>query len=226
MDAHTHAWNHGAEGPTDDPDINRLRAKSQRNFLTTLFLSQGIPMLLGGDEIGRTQQGNDNAYSQDNEISWFDWENADEDLLIFTQRLISFSKEHPAFHQQHWFEGRSIRGTGLEDIVWFTNEGEEIPDERWNEDRVKALAVFLNGKTIRMVDAHGNAVTDDSFYLMLNGTSDPLTFVIPPTLDPLKQWLKVIDTEANHVDEDGEIVQAGEEIELTGHSMVVLRYDN
>jgi isoamylase len=224
MDPHTHAWNHGVEGTTDDPEINRLRARDQRNFLTTLFLSQGIPMLLGGDEIGRTQQGNDNAYSQDNEISWFDWEDADEELLVFTQRLISFSKEHPAFHQQDWFEGRSIRGTGLEDIVWFTPEGEEMPDERWEGHELKALAVFLNGEAIRMVDSHGNPITDDSFYLMLNGTLDPLTFVIPE-LNHLKQWVKVIDTLADRVDEDGEVLQAGAEIELAGHVMVVLRYD-
>jgi isoamylase len=225
LDPHTHAWNHGVEGPTADLDINRLRTQNQRNFLTTLFLSQGIPMLLGGDEIGRTQQGNDNAYCQDNDISWFDWENADEDLLVFTQRLISFRKEHPAFHQQNWFEGRSIRGTGLEDIVWFTHQGEEMPNDHWAGDGVKALAVFLNGMTIRMIDAQGNTITDDSFYLMLNGTLDPLTFVLP-TLNHLKQWIKVIDTTAGSVDENGDTVQAGEEIELEGHSIVVLRYDN
>jgi isoamylase len=225
LDPHTHAWNHGVEGPTEDPEINRLRAQNQRNFLTTLFLSQGIPMLLGGDEIGRTQQGNDNAYCQDNEISWFDWENADEDLLVFTQRLIPFSKGHPAFHQQDWFEGRSIRGTGLEDIVWFTHQGEEMPNERWGGDGVKALAVFINGKTIRIVDSQGNRITDDSFYLMLNATFEPLTFVMP-MLDPLKEWVKVFDTEANRLDEDGEIVQAGDEIKLKGHAIVVLRYDN
>jgi isoamylase len=225
MDPHTHAWNHGVEGPTDDPDINRLRARDQRNFLATLFLSQGIPMLLGGDEIGRTQHGNDNAYPQDNEISWFDWENADEELLIFTQRLISFSREHPAFHQRHWFEGRPIRGTGLGDIVWFTPEGDETPDEHWEREGVKALAVFLNGETIDMIDDHGNRVTDDSFYLMLNGTLDRLTFVLP-ALGHIERWVKVVDTERGSVDEDGETAYAGEEIELTGHAMLVWRHDD
>ena len=225
IDPHTHAWNHGVEGPTDDPDVNRLREQDQRNFLSTLFLSQGIPMLLGGDEIGRTQQGNDNAYCQDNEISWFDWKNADENLLVFTQRLISFRKEHPVFHQRRWFEGRSIRGTGLEDIVWFTPEGKEMPDERWIRAGEKALGVFLNGSTIDMVDEYGNSMSDDSFYLMLNGTLDPLTFLLPK-LNDLEEWVKVIDTEANMVEEDGETIRAGEEIKLSGHAMVVLRHAN
>jgi isoamylase len=224
MDPHTHAWNHGVEGPTDDPEIKASRARDQRNFLTTLFLSQGVPMLLGGDEIGRTQQGNDNAYCQDNELSWFDWEHADEDLLVFTQRLIAFSKEHPVFHQRHWFEGRSIRGTGLGDIVWFTHEGEEMPDERWNSEGVKALAIFLNGQSVNTIDAQGNRMRDDSFYLMLNATLDPLTFVLP-NLNELKEWVKVIDTGADSVDEDGERISAGAEIELIGHSIVVFRHD-
>ena len=147
-ESHNRSWNCGAEGPTDDPGVNALRARQQRNILTTLFLSQGIPMLLGGDEIGRTQRGNNNAYCQDNEISWFDWEHVDEELLEFTRRLIHLQAGHPAFRRRRWFKGRPVRGAGVGDIAWFRPDGEEMVDEDWQQTHTKSFAVFLNGDAL------------------------------------------------------------------------------
>ena len=142
---HNRSWNHGVEGPTDDPAINALRARQQRNFLATLLLSQGVPMLLAGDEIGRTQQGNNNAYCQDNELSWIDWEHADSDLLYFTVSLLAFRRAHPVFRRRRWFEGRPLTARDVRDIAWFTPAGVEMSEEDWNVGFAKSLMVFLNG---------------------------------------------------------------------------------
>jgi glycogen operon protein len=131
-DNHSRSWNHGAVGPTDDPGINALRARQQRNFLTGLFLSQGVPMLVAGDEIGRTQHGNNNAYCQDNEISWLDWESADTGLLYFTVSLLAFRRAHPVFRRRRWFQGRPLHGKEVRDIAWFTPGGQEMSDDDWN----------------------------------------------------------------------------------------------
>src|SRR5918994_759074 len=142
------SWNCGAEGPTDDPAVNALRARQQRNFLATLLLSQGVPMLLGGDELGRTQNGNNNAWCQDNERSWFDWANADAGLLHFTERLIRFRHRHPVFCRRRWFQGRPIHGTGVSDIGWFTPGGHEMSEHDWQATFCRSLGVFLNGSAI------------------------------------------------------------------------------
>src|SRR5690606_13481311 len=126
---HNRSWNCGAEGPTEDAEINALRAQQKRNFLTTLLLSQGVPMLLAGDEVGRTQQGNNNAYCQDNEISWLHWDQMDEELLRFTRKLIAMRRDHPTFCRRKWFTGQRIKGIGVEDIAWFLPDGREMPDE-------------------------------------------------------------------------------------------------
>ncbi|PYR61161.1 MAG: glycogen debranching enzyme GlgX, partial [Acidobacteria bacterium] len=144
-ESHNRSWNCGAEGPTDDPNVNALRNRQLRNFLVTLFLSQGVPMLCGGDEIGRTQQGNNNAYCQDNPISWYDWEKADSHLLRFTQQVIRMRQKHPVFCRRRWFQGQPIRGSQVSDIGWFTPGGAEMSDQDWQAGFAKSLGVFLNG---------------------------------------------------------------------------------
>ncbi len=190
---HNRSWNCGAEGETDDRAIIKLRAKQKRNFLTTLFLSQGIPMLVAGDELGRTQNGNNNAYCQDNETSWVDWENTDRHLLSFTQKLIAFRKQHPVFCRRKWFQGRAVKGRGLEDISWFLPEGSEMTDSHWQHDFAKSLGVFLNGKRIHSRDSKGRQALDDSFYIIFNAHHEPLEFRLPP-VDYAKSWYVVLDT--------------------------------
>jgi isoamylase len=173
------SWNHGAEGPTDDAGINELRARQQRNFLATLFLSQGVPMILGGDEIGRTQRGNNNAWCQDNEISWFDWENADDDLRRFVVDLIRFRREHPVFRRSSFLTGTELRGSGLPDAWWFRPDGRRMTQRDWSRDDVRTLGVFLNGAEITNRTPHGDEIVDDSFLLLLNASPEPVTFVLP-----------------------------------------------
>ena len=159
-ESHNRSWNCGAEGPTNDPAVNQLRARQQRNFITTLLLSQGIPMLLGGDEIGRTQQGNNNAYCQDNEISWFDWNSADRGLLEFTRRVIRLRNEHPVFRRRGWFKGRPLHGAGISDIAWLRTDGEPMSEEDWQQGFAKSLMVFLNGEALHDTDREGTRLRD------------------------------------------------------------------
>ncbi|MBD3289558.1 glycogen debranching protein GlgX [candidate division KSB1 bacterium] len=218
-DDHNRSWNCGAEGPTDDPEVNELREKQKRNFLATLFLSQGVPMLLAGDEMGRTQEGNNNAYCQDNEISWLHWNDADKDLLEFTRKLIQFRKEHPVFHRRRWFQGQPIHGSEVDDIEWFIPEGEEMRDEDWDQGYAKSLAIFLNGQGIRTPDSHGNRITDNSFYIMLNAHHEPVDFILP---NPkyAEKWLKIFDTKSNFFKDDT-TYNAGHKITV-GSRMIIL----
>lgn len=216
------SWNCGVEGPTDDPDVFHLRTRQKRNFLATLFLSQGVPMLLGGDEIGRTQQGNNNPYCQDNEISWYDWENTDDDFLAFCQRLIRYRKEHPAFRRRRWFQGRAIHGSEVKDIAWFTLEGEQMAEEDWGRWYAKSLGVFLNGKTIPNPNPRGEPVIDDNFYIIFNAHHQPLNFTLPGT-NWGELWLKELDTGIGWVD-DEEPFKAGTRITVEGRSLLVLRH--
>jgi len=189
------SWNCGAEGPTDDPEVNALRARQRRNFLATLFLSQGIPMLLGGDEIGRTQQGNNNAYCQDNELSWLDWQQADEDLLEFTRSLVRLRKDHPVFHRRKWFQDRPLRGPDVNEIAWFRPDGEAMSDEDWDTWFAKSLGVFLNGQAIPSRDAQGQPIVDDSFYLMFNAHHEAVEFRLPGEAWG-HEWQVELDTSA------------------------------
>src|SRR5215211_5863310 len=154
------SWNHGVEGPTDDPEINALRARQRRNLLATLLMSQGVPMVLGGDELGRTQNGNNNAWCQDNELSWFDWEHADWDLHTFVQRLIRLRAEHPVFRRPRYFEGRGVMGSGLPDVWWFRPDGRRMTQRDWTTPDVRVLGVFLNGKELQTRDRRGEPVLD------------------------------------------------------------------
>jgi isoamylase len=192
-ESHNRSWNCGAEGPTDNAEILRLRARQQRNFLATLMLSQGVPMLLGGDEIGRTQQGNNNGYCQDNEISWFDWEHADQGLLQYTRRLIRLRHRHPVFCRRRWFHGRPIRGGDVSDIGWFTPGGALMSEDDWRAGFAKSLGVFLNGRAISTPDERGEQIVDDSFYVMLNAHHEALDFHLPARAWG-EHWTEVLDT--------------------------------
>lgn len=217
-ESHNRSWNCGHEGPSRDPAIVQLRQQQKRNLLTTLFLSQGVPMLLAGDEISRTQKGNNNAYCQDNEISWLNWKKADKELLEFTQKLIHFRKSHPAFRRRRWFQGQPIKG--IEDIAWFLHDGTEMSEEHWNTHFAKTLGVFLFGKGIHALGPKGEQITDDSFYLIFNAHHDALPFKLPSEKFG-KTWTKVIDTSNNKIEPQGEY-QAQEEITVAGRSIILL----
>lgn len=221
-ESHNRSWNCGAEGPTDDKHINELRQKQKRNFLTTLFLSQGVPMLVAGDELGRTQKGNNNAYCQDNEISWINWVKADEQLLEFTRKLIHFRRKHPSFRRRRWFQGQPIKGIGVEDIGWFQPDGNEMSEEHWNQDFAKSMAVFLNGQGIKSAGPKGEQTTDDSFYIIFNAHHEPLEFKLPSRKYGTN-WTKVIDTSTSVISDDMETYSAKESIIAESRSIVVLR---
>jgi len=218
------SWNCGEEGPSDNPEVLALRRRQKRNFLTTLFLSQGVPMLLGGDEIGRTQLGNNNAYCQDNELAWYDWARADTELLQFTRRLIGFRHRHPVFCRRRWFQGRLIHGSEVSDIGWFTPAGVEMSEDDWRAGFAKSLGVFLNGRGIQSLNERGEPVTDDSFYVMFNSHHEPLEFTLPAQRWG-EQWTMILNT-ADEKDllaeqEPGPAIEAGERI-LVQPSCVVL----
>jgi isoamylase len=221
-DSHNRSWNCGVEGPTTDKKVLALRRRQMRNFLATLFLSQGVPMLLGGDEFGRTQKGNNNAYCQDNEISWFNWENQDQDLLEFVRRLIRFRRVHPVFRRRRWFQGRPIHGSGVTDIAWFKPSGEEMSEQDWKDGFAKSLAVFLNGEGIPSPTQHGERVLDDSFLLLFNAHHEALRFTIPPEKWGAR-WLKELDTKDWEVAESSRPFRAGQRIRVEGRSLIVLR---
>lgn len=223
-ESHNRSWNCGAEGLTADKEVLELRARQQRNFLTTLMLSQGVPMLLGGDEIGRTQQGNNNAYCQDSPISWFDWESADLGLLEFTQRLIRYRFNHPVFRRRKWFQGRPIHGSGVEDIAWFTASGEQMNDEHWDGAHTASLGVLLNGATIPNPNPRGEPVTDDNFYVIINSHHEPLDFILPGESWGAT-WALELDTYRGWLD-DIELFKAGDTVRVEARSLLVLRHSN
>jgi glycogen operon protein len=177
-------------------------------------------MLVAGDEISRTQGGNNNAYCQDNEISWLDWENMDKDLLEFTSKMIKFRLKHPAFTRKRWFKGTQIRG--VEDIAWFLPEGVQFSDEHWNHDFAKSLAVFINGRALRTRNEAGEAVIDDGFYVIFNAHWEPVNYILPDTLYG-KTWTKIVDTAESEVG-DEETYDAGSTIEVQGRSIIVLHH--
>jgi glycogen operon protein len=222
-ESHNRSWNLGAEGPTDDATINEARLRQQRNFLATLMLSQGVPMVLGGDEMGRTQGGNNNAYCQDSELSWFDWPQADQGLIEFSRQLIAFRQAHPAFRRRRWFKGEA-RGEGqAADIAWFKPDGQQMTDQDWAEWFAKSFMVFVNGDALRARDERGRPVRDDSFCLLFNAHGEPVTFTLPG--DPYGQkWQPVIDTAADAAFSPGDAVfEKGRVVERPGLSLLVIR---
>ena len=215
------SWNCSVEGDTDIEKVIRLRHKQRRNFLTTMFLSQGIPMLVAGDEFGRTQHGNNNAYCQDNEISWVHWDSMDTELLEFTKQLIHLRKTHPTFRRRGWFKGRPIKGIGLEDIAWFVPDGTEMSEENWTNGFAKSLAVYLNGQGIHSLGPKGDKVVDDHFYIIFNAHYGGLTYKLPGKKYG-HEWIKILDTNYSKIG-DEEVYQPGAEIELRSRSVVVLK---
>ncbi|MEO3791010.1 glycogen debranching protein GlgX [Nonomuraea sp. B10E15] len=213
------SWNCGAEGPADDA-VETLREQQKRNFLTTLFLSQGVPMLSHGDELGRTQQGNNNGYCQDNALTWVDWSDIRENWLMleFTQSLAELRKRHPVFRRRRFFYGKPVRG--LSDIAWLTPSGEEMTDSDWNVGYAKSLAVFLNGEAITEPDRRGRPIRDDSFLLLFNAHHDTIQFTIPK--DYGEMWHTEIDT-AMPIDVGARMCRAGEAVAVPGRSVQVLR---
>ncbi len=225
-DGHSHnlSWNAGIEGPTDDLDVRALRARQQRNFITTLLLSQGVPMLLAGDEMGRTQRGNNNAYCQDNEISWLDWTPGDDQrsLLAFTQRVMALRAAHPVFRRRDFFQGRPLHGSAVRDIVWLQPHGSEMGEQEWGQDHARALAVFLSGDGLNEVDGRGRAVRDDSFVVMFNADSNEVRFVLPSGLVPSVGEL-LIDTSFG-ADRPDTPFDAGQPYLLAARSLALVRF--
>jgi glycogen operon protein len=223
-ESHNRSWNCGVEGPTDDEAVLALRARQARNFLVTLFVSQGVPMLLGGDEMGRTQNGNNNAYCQDNEISWYDWSSADHDLLEFTRRLVRFRSEHPVLRRRNWFAGHPIghaHADDLPDICWHAPDGSEMAEEQWAASYAKSLAVFVNGSAISARDRRGEAIVDDTFLLLFNAHDDDVAFTLPGKAFG-EQWVVDIDT-ADTVDGEPVTFEGDASVKRPARSVAVLR---
>ena len=224
-ESHNSSWNCGVEGETDDLDIVVLREQQKRNMLTTLFLSQGVPMLLHGDELGRTQLGNNNVYAQDSELSWIDWERAKdfEVLTDFIARLSQLRRDHPVFRRRRHFRGRVVKGSTIQDIGWFTPAGEWMSEDDWESGFARSVAVFLNGDAIREPDARGEPVVDDSFFLLFNGHYENIDFTLPD-LGAGEAWDVVIDTAAPLLDDaEPRTVKTGAAIEVDARSVLVLK---
>ena len=223
-ESHNRSWNCGVEGETDDPDILALRRRQQRNFLVTLLLSQGVPMLLSGDEIGRSQGGNNNAYCQDNEISWTDWElqEENESLFGFTCQLINLRRKHPIFRRRKWFQGRAIHGSGVHDVVWFNPDGGEMTEEQWNEGFAKAIGIFLNGEEITTPGPRGERVIDESFLLFFNAHYELIEFLLPEGLRDW-EWGVLINTAEPRFIENGMHYVNDKPIPVEGRSVMVLQ---
>jgi glycogen operon protein len=212
------------EGPTTDPEILALREQQKRNFLTILLLSQGVPMLCGGDELGRTQGGNNNAYCQDNEISWFDWNLKDRDrqLLAFAQRLIQLRREQPVLRRRQFFQGRRIRGSEIKDIAWFRPDGHEMTDQDWQNEHARSLGVRLAGDAIQEKDYKGRPIHGDTLLLLFNAHHEPLPFVLPAHQRGVR-WEILVDTSAPEESDDHKQLRGGEAFDLKARSIAVLR---
>jgi len=218
------SWNCGVEGDTDDPEILQLRRRQQRNFLATLMLSQGVPMLVAGDELNRSQAGNNNAYCQDNELNWLDWDpdDAARELLDVTRRLIALRRDHPVFRRRKFFQGRPIHGDDLADIGWFRPDGTEMTEQQWLSGKLVALGMFLNGDEISEPGPRGEQIVDDSFLVLLNGP-DRVDFRLP-TGKWAATFELVLDTaEPRGTGREGTKLLADEDLALAARSLVVLR---
>lgn len=219
------SWNCGVEGPTNGRTVLELRERQKRNFLAILFLSQGIPMLCGGDEIGRTQRGNNNAYCQDNDISWFDWQldQPRRDLLEFTRNLIALRKQHPVLRRRRFFQGRHIRGSEVKDLAWFRPDGKEMTDEDWDRGFVRSLALRLAGDAIEETDEKGRRLTDDTLLILLNAHHEPLDFTLPAHKRGVR-WQSVLDTSWDHGHRRQVVVlKGGEQYALSARTIAVLK---
>ena len=217
--------NYGVEGPTTDPKITAIRSRQVRNFLVTLLLSQGVPMICGGDELGRTQNGNNNAYCQDNPISWFDWDldEADQDLLEFTRRLVAFRQSEPVLRRRRFFQGRRIRGSDVKDLTWFRPDGEEMTDTDWGSTTSRALALRLAGDAIEEPDEYGNPIVGDTLMLLLNARETAVTFRLPRVArSAAAKWQVVLDTSTGW-DDKNTTYDGGAQLVVADRAMVVLK---
>jgi glycogen operon protein len=217
------SWNCGAEGPTDDPQIRELRHRQKRNLLATLLLSQGVPMLLAGDEIGNSQSGNNNAYCQDNPIGWIDW-TLDEEraaLLEFARRLVALRRSHPTFRRRDFFQGRPLHGGSSKDIAWLKPDGAEMTEQEWNQDFARCLGVFLAGETLGESDERSQPVTDRNFVVLFNAHHDDIEFTLPPCQEPC-QWLQVVDTFVADASRDPRVYAGLAKYPLRGRSLALL----
>jgi isoamylase len=220
---HNLSWNSGVEGPTDDPELRALREQRKRDFLATLLLSQGIPMLLAGDEMGRTQRGNNNAYCQDNKLSWVNWNFTTEqrDLMAFVSRLIQLRRAHPVFRRRNFFQGRPIKGNHVKDITWLHPSGNEMTDATWNHEQAWCLGVYYCGEVLDEYDARGRQLLDDNFLLLLNAYHEPVRFHIP-AFSERSSWQVILDTTHPRGVGGAGAHLAGGVYELSGRSLVML----
>ncbi|SEN65179.1 glycogen debranching enzyme GlgX [Cryobacterium sp. TMT1-3] len=222
-ESHNRSWNSGVEGTTDDPEIRGLRARQARNFIATLLLSQGVPMLLHGDELGRTQLGNNNTYAQDSELTWVHWADADGPLIEFTAAVSRLRREHPTFRRSRFFDGRPVErlaDESLPDIVWLNTDGEPMVSDDWDQNHAKAVAKFLNGNGIRERDVRGQDVVDVNFLLLFNADAGDVEFTLPPD-EYAPAWEIVVDTAGEGADAIAR--PAGAIQTVAGRSLVVLR---
>ncbi|MBL8774540.1 MAG: glycogen debranching protein GlgX [Acidimicrobiales bacterium] len=220
-ESHNRSWNCGVEGPTDDQEVLTLRRRQRRNLLATLFLSQGVPMLLSGDELGRTQGGNNNGYCQDNEVSWLDWEAVDEDLLAYTQRLSALRHDHPTFRRRRWFEGRTVEGRPV-DIDWYRPDGRKMARADWDAGFARSVGVLLNGDAIAAPGPRGEQVVDDDFFVALNASDEALTVRLPRAARA-GEWVAALDTCDERGDGNGRCVRPGDDVRVDARSVLLLR---
>ncbi|MBI3263748.1 MAG: glycogen debranching protein GlgX [Acidobacteria bacterium] len=215
------SWNCGVEGPTADFEISHLRARQKRNFMATLMLSQGVPMICGGDELSRTQLGNNNGYCQDNELSWYHWalDHDQQDFLEFVRQLIRFRHQHAVLRRRRFFQGRPIRGAGVKDLAWFDPTGKEMTDEAWSAPSIRSLGVQLAGDAVDEVDARGHRVVDDTLVVLLNADAEPVTFVLPPH-QPDQYWEKCLDTN-ERLPHPEPLLRGGQRFALQPHSLAI-----
>jgi glycogen operon protein len=216
------SWNCGAEGETDDQEVKALRSRQQRNFLATLFLAQGVPMLLGGDELSRTQHGNNNAWCQDNELSWFDWELDDDqrELLEYTRRLIFMRRHHPVFRRRYFLRGTSVDGSGLPDVWWFRPDGRRMTRRDWEDGGRRTLGMFLNGDELHETTSRGERIGDESFLLLFNAHYEAVTFQLPARRFGAR-WKLELSTAEPHAEERS--FPARSPVEVESRSLLVLR---
>tara|TARA_B100000678_G_scaffold64977_1_gene53114 strand:+ start:1739 stop:3976 length:2238 start_codon:yes stop_codon:yes gene_type:complete len=222
-ESHNRSYNHGVEGPTDDPEILTLRAQQQRNFIATMMLSQGVPMLSHGDELGRTQFGNNNGYAQDNELTWIDWDAVDQPLVEFTAALARLRKDHPTFRRTRFFDGRPVKmeeGRPIPDVVWLRPDGTLMQPEDWESGFGRTIGIFLNGRGIRERDKWGEEITDRHFIVLFNAGDEPVDFKIPaPRYGP--EWDVMVDTAGEWANTDP--LDPGSRIPLQPKALIVLR---
>jgi glycogen operon protein len=218
------SWNCGAEGPSTDSEIIRLRERQKRNFLASLLLSQGVPMICAGDEIGRTQSGNNNAYCQDNELSWLDWkgEQRGRDLLAFTRYLIELSHQHPVLRRRRFFQGRRIRGSEVKDLSWFRPDGKEMSDDDWDVGLARSLGLRLAGDAIEEVDSLGEPIVDDTLVFLLNAHHETVPFILPAHRTGVR-WEIILDTREPDGRRKHRPMKGGEAYDLEGRSVALLR---